>query len=173
MPEILWAPWRLAYIERPPQADQEPGPASGATGGNFFLDLPAQYNYRENLILLRGETAFVIMNAYPYTNGHLLVAPYRQVADLEGLTDPELLEINRLLAQCQRWIRTAFRPDGFNIGVNIGRAAGAGVPQHIHWHILPRWSGDTNFMTIIGDVRVIPQTLSETYDRLIAARDRK
>jgi len=167
MPEILWAPWRLAYIERP----NETGKTPGETTGNFFLDLPAQDNDRENLILQRGETAFVIMNAYPYTNGHLLVAPYRQVADLEGLNDSELLEINRLLARCQRWIRLAFRPDGFNIGVNIGRAAGAGVPQHIHWHILPRWNGDTNFMTTIGDVRVIPQTLSETYDRLIAARD--
>lgn len=171
MPEILWAPWRLAYIERPSEPEHTSGEKRTASGGNFFLDLPAQDNDRENLILFRGETAFVIMNAYPYTNGHLLIAPYRQVADLEELTDPELLEINQLLALSVRWIRAAFRPDGFNIGVNIGRAAGAGVPQHIHWHVLPRWSGDTNFMTTIGDVRVIPQTLSETYDRLMAARD--
>lgn len=172
MPEILWAPWRLAYIERPPDTAQDGGQDSGQPTGNFFLDLPAQDNDRENLILFRGTTAFVIMNAYPYTNGHVLVAPYRQVADLDDLTDAELLEINQLLARCVRWIRSAFHPDGFNIGVNIGRAAGAGVPQHIHWHVLPRWNGDTNFMTTVGDVRVIPQTLSETYDRLIAARER-
>ncbi len=160
MPEILWAPWRLSYIERP----------STQAGSNcdIFLELPAQSNDRENLILFRGETAFVMMNAYPYTNGHLLVAPYRQVTDLTEMNDAELLEVNQLLAKCTSWIRTAYKPDGFNIGINLGRAAGAGIPQHIHWHILPRWNGDTNFMTTIGDVRIIPQSLSDSYDRLQA-----
>jgi ATP adenylyltransferase len=161
MPEILWAPWRLTYIERPA--------AGGANTGDIFVDLPAQGKDRENLILYRGEVVFVIMNAYPYTNGHLLVAPYRQVADIAEMNDAELLGVNQMLANCVRWIRKAYRPDGFNIGVNLGEAAGAGIPQHIHWHILPRWSGDTNFMTTIGDIRVIPQSLSDSYDRLMAA----
>jgi ATP adenylyltransferase len=97
-----------------------------------------------------------------------LVAPYRQVTDLTEMNDAELLEVNQLLAKCTSWIRTAYKPDGFNIGINLGRAAGAGIPQHIHWHILPRWNGDTNFMTTIGDVRIIPQSLSDSYDRLQA-----
>ncbi len=160
MPEILWAPWRLTYIERPVSA----GPSSG----DIFVDLPAQDSDRENLILYRGVVAFVIMNAYPYTNGHLLVSPYRQVADIAAMTDEELLEVNQLLAHCVRWIRKAYNPDGFNIGVNLGQAAGAGIPQHIHWHVLPRWNGDTNFMTTIGDIRVIPQSLPDSYDRLLA-----
>jgi ATP adenylyltransferase len=160
MPEILWAPWRLTYIERPA--------SEGPKTGDIFVDLPAEHKDRENLILYRGSTAFVIMNAYPYTNGHLLVAPYRQVDDMSSMSDPELLEINQLLANCVRWIRVAYNPDGFNIGVNQGRAAGAGIPQHIHWHILPRWNGDTNFMTTIGDIRVIPQSLADSYDRLMS-----
>lgn len=163
MPEILWAPWRLAYIERPASPE-------GGTG-DIFVDLPAQGKDRENLILHRGETAFMMLNAYPYTNGHLLVAPYRQVFNIDELNDAELLEINQLLAKGVRWIRAAYHPDGFNIGVNLGRAAGAGIPQHIHWHVLPRWDGDTNFMTTIGDIRVIPQTLSDSYDRLRAAME--
>jgi len=160
MPEILWAPWRLTYIERPP--------STGQNTGDIFVDLPAQADDRANLILFRGKAAFVIMNAFPYTNGHLLVAPFRQVADIAEMTDDELLEVNLLVAQCVRWIRKAYAPDGFNIGVNLGRAAGAGIPQHIHWHVLPRWSGDTNFMTTIGDVRVIPQSLADSYDRLLS-----
>jgi ATP adenylyltransferase len=161
MPETLWAPWRMAYIERP-----ETGTG---TGGDIFVDLPAQNEDRKNLILFRGETAFTMLNAFPYTNGHLLIAPYRQIADVVELNDAELLEINQLVAKGVTWIRNAYHPDGFNIGVNMGRAAGAGIPQHIHWHIVPRWNGDTNFMTAIGDVRVIPQDLHESYDRLLEA----
>ena len=161
MPETLWAPWRMAYIERP----------SEGGSGDIFVDLPAQGDDRKNLILFRGETAFTMMNAFPYTNGHLLVAPYRQVADVTGLTDAETLEIGRLVAKGVEWVRRAYRPDGFNLGVNMGRAAGAGIPQHLHWHVVPRWNGDTNFMTSVGDVRVMPQDLHESYDRLIAVRD--
>lgn len=159
MPERLWAPWRFAFIEK--ESD----------GGCFFVELPRQNDDRTNLILYRGASAFVILNAYPYTNGHMMIAPYRHTALLDDLTDDELLEINRLLVRCARWIERAYQPDGFNIGVNLGVAAGAGVPTHIHWHIVPRWTGDTNFMTTVGDVRVLPQDLLESYDRLRAAME--
>lgn len=134
--------------------------------GCIFVELPKEENDEENLILFRGEHAFVMLNRYPYTNGHVMVAPYRHTADLDELTDAELLEINQLVAACVRWIRAAYNPQGFNIGVNLGVAAGAGIPNHVHWHILPRWSGDTNFMTTIGGVRVHPEGLDETYRRL-------
>ncbi len=159
MPEILWAPWRLKYIERP---------KDGGGSGDIFVDLPAQQDDRTNLILFRGTYAFIILNAYPYTNGHLMVAPFRQAANIEDLNDLELLEINQLVAQAIRWLKTCFKPDGFNVGVNLGSAAGAGIPVHVHWHIVPRWNGDTNFMTTVGDIRVMPQSLEETYDRLAA-----
>lgn len=155
MAERLWAPWRLRYIER------KDGPP-----GCFFVELPKQDDDRGNLILFRGETAFVMLNAFPYTNGHLMIAPYRHTADIEGMSDPELLEINRLVARACGWIRKTYGPDGFNVGVNLGAAAGAGVPDHVHWHVVPRWSGDTNFMTTVGDVRVMPEDLTATYDRL-------
>ncbi len=161
MSERLWAPWRLRYIEA----------ASGVpSSGCIFDDLPAQDNDRENLILHRGVTAFVILNAYPYTNGHLMVAPFRHLNDLSLLSDEEHLEIHQLLAATTRWITEAYHPDGFNIGVNLGRAAGAGIPGHLHWHVVPRWDGDTNFMGVVGDVRVMPQSLDESYERLLASK---
>ena len=156
MNENLWAPWRMKYIEKP------------GGSGNIFVELPAEQEDRKNLILWRGKSAFVILNAYPYTNGHLLIAPFRQTNDLPTMTDEELLEINQLVAKSVGWLQKIYNPDGFNIGVNLGRAAGAGIPLHIHWHIVPRWNGDTNFMTTIGEVRVMPQTLEESYDRLLA-----
>lgn len=162
MPEILWAPWRMQYIEKP-------STGTGG-GGDIFVDLPAENDDRKNLILYRGERAFVIMNAFPYTNGHLLIAPYRQVSDIAQMNDQELLEVNQLVAKAVTWLRKAYNPDGFNVGVNMGRAAGAGIPQHVHWHIVPRWNGDTNFMTVVGQVRVMPQTLEESYDRLLEAQ---
>ena len=147
----------MTYIEKPTTRTNEI---------NIFVDLPAQDIDRENLILYRGSFAFVMLNAYPYTNGHLLIAPYRQTPNLEELNDQELLEINQLLAKSVRWIKACYNPDGFNVGINIGRAGGAGIPNHIHWHIVPRWNGDTNFMTTVGEVRVLPQTLEQSYDRL-------
>ncbi len=157
----LWAPWRMRYIEAA-------GPGSS---GCIFVELPAQDDDRKNLILHRGEKAFVMLNAFPYTNGHLMVAPYKHTAEMGDLDDAELLEINRLVAACLRWLRRAYRPDGFNIGVNLGSVAGAGIPDHIHWHIVPRWAGDTNFMTVVGEVRVLPQDLWESYDRLRKAME--
>lgn len=151
----------MAYIERPETGTDK--------GKDIFVELPAEDDDRKNLILYRGETAFTMMNAYPYTNGHLLVVPFRQVADVTELTDAETLEIGQLVAKGVTWVRKAYRPDGFNLGVNMGRAAGAGIPQHLHWHVVPRWNGDTNFMTSVGDVRVMPQDLHESYDRLVEA----
>lgn len=159
MAERLWAPWRFAFVEK----------ADSATGC-IFVDLPAQDDDRKNLILHRGRTAFVMLNAYPYTNGHLMIAPYRHTADLSELEDAELLEINQLLAAAIRWIKAAYGPDGFNVGINLGSAGGAGIPDHVHWHIVPRWRGDTNFMTTVGEVRVLPQSLEESYERLFAAK---
>ena len=161
MTERLWAPWRLSYIEKPTPH-----------GGCFFVDLPAQTNDRENLILFLGKTAFVMLNGFPYTSGHLMVAPYKHTAEMSELDDAELLEINKLLARSLGWLKAAYKPDGFNIGVNLGRSAGAGVPSHIHWHIVPRWDGDTNFMTVVGEVRVLPQSLQDSYDRLKEIVDR-
>lgn len=161
MNENLWAPWRMKYIK-------------GAGGsGNIFVDLPAQDDDRKNLILLRGKTCFIILNAFPYTSGHLMVAPYRQTNDLPSMSDEELLEINQFVAKAVKWLQIVFNPQGFNIGVNVGSAAGAGIPVHLHWHVVPRWSGDTNFMTTVGEVRVIPFTLEDTYDKLreVIARD--
>lgn len=162
--ENLWAPWRMTYIERPSTGSM--------TSGDIFLDLPNAHEDEKHFILWRGETAFVMLNAFPYTNGHLLVAPFRQVSEIDLMTDAELAEINQLIARAVGWLRTAYSPDGFNIGVNMGRAAGAGIPIHIHWHIVPRWNGDTNFMTTVGGVRVMPQTLEDSYARLKRAQER-
>lgn len=152
--ERLWAPWRLEYIT----ADK--------TEGCVFCVFPARQNDRENRILHRGEHAFVIMNAFPYSNGHLLIAPYRHTADLAELTDEENLDMMRLVRKSIRVLREAFRPDGINVGVNQGTAAGAGIADHVHMHIVPRWNGDTNFMPVFADVKVIPEALEVTYDKL-------
>lgn len=160
MAEQIWAPWRFDYVQSADEAN-----ASGC----IFCDFPKEDDDRNRLILHRGERAFVILNAYPYTSGHLMVAPYRHGQDFTQLTDQELLEANQLVKSAIAWLTQVFTPDGFNIGVNLGRAAGAGIPQHIHWHVVPRWAGDTNFMTTVGDVRVIPQDLRTTWDKLRAA----
>jgi ATP adenylyltransferase len=139
--------------------------------GNIFVELPAQYEDEKNGILYRGETAFVILNAFPYSNGHLMVAPFRETNDMTTMTPAELLEVNELIARTVGWLTKVYRPDGFNIGVNLGSAAGAGIPQHIHWHVLPRWNGDTNYMTTIGSIRVMPQSLEDSYAALRAVID--
>lgn len=161
MADQLWAPWRFEYIRRADDTNKD---------GCIFVDLPAQDDDAKNLILHRGEWAFVMLNAYPYTSGHLMVAPYKHTADLGELSDAELLEINQLVRDCVGWITAVFGPHGFNIGVNMGSAGGAGIPSHLHWHIVPRWEGDTNFMTSVGNVRVIPQGLDKTYELLLEAK---
>ncbi len=159
MTEQLWAPWRLKYIE-----------AAGKSSGCIFCSFAEQDASHDaaNLVVYRGETAYMILNAYPYSNGHLMVIPYRHTATLEDYADAEMLEIMRLTRLGTRLLNMTFYPDACNLGVNMGRAAGAGIPDHLHWHIVPRWNGDTNFMTVLGEVRVIPESLEVVYERLTA-----
>ena len=123
-------------------------------------------NDRERLILHRCESAFIVMNKYPYNNGHLLIAPYRHIANFEDLASEEFLNIQKLLSVSIRAMKGIMHPQGFNIGLNIGRAAGAGIDDHIHYHILPRWNGDTNFLPVMGEVKVISESLEASYDRI-------
>jgi ATP adenylyltransferase len=142
-------------------------------GGECFLCAkPKEGDDDRALILCRFETAFVVLNAFPYNPGHVLVAPFRHVGELEELTDPELLDSSRLLQASVRALKEDMKPDGFNAGLNLGRVAGAGVPGHVHWHLVPRWSGDTNFMPVIGETRVLPETLEQTYAKLRPVFDR-
>jgi len=158
--ERLWAPWRLEYI------------TAEKAEGCIFCVFPARQQDRDDRILCRGKHAFVIMNAFPYSNGHLLIAPYRHTPDLAELTDEESLEVMQLVQRCIRALGEALRPDGINIGVNQGTAAGAGIAEHVHVHIVPRWNGDTNFMPVFADVKVIPEALEATYDKLKPIFDR-
>ena len=153
----LWAPWRMTYIRGESEVP--------ATGCVFCLP-PEQEGDGRRLVLLRGEGAFIIMNKYPYTNGHLMVAPARHTNDPGELTAAEVLEMNRLLVLARDVLQETVSPQGFNIGMNLGQIAGAGVADHLHMHIVPRWSGDTNFMPVFADTRIIPQHLEETAELL-------
>ena len=153
--EQIWAPWRMSYIAN---ADKHEG--------CFFCDKPNESNDVENYIILRGEHAFILLNAYPYSNGHLMVAPYQHTANMDELSNEEMLEMMQLTRRAVNLLKTAFHPDGFNVGVNMGRVAGAGVADHLHIHVVPRWNGDTNFMLVLGDVRVIPESLESVYVKL-------
>jgi ATP adenylyltransferase len=123
---------------------------------------------RENLVVFRGASSFVILNRYPYTSGHLMIAPYAHVARLAGMSDEAALELTGLARRAEQVLEQAYHPDGLNLGMNLGEAAGAGIEQHIHMHVLPRWKGDANFMTSIGNTRIIPEDLEETYNKLRA-----
>ncbi|MEP0767494.1 MAG: HIT domain-containing protein [Fimbriimonadia bacterium] len=153
--ERIWAPWRLEYVE-----------VAAEQHGCIFCEKPAAQADEENLILFRGKTAFVILNLYPYSNGHLMVAPYKHAASLTELSEPELLELITLTRDATEWLKRAYHPSGMNIGMNLGRVAGAGIEGHIHMHVVPRWAGDTNFMAVLGDTRVIPEGLRRSYERL-------
>jgi len=151
----LWAPWRIEFIRAVDKDD------------DCFLCRAARDEGEEKeIVLRRAEKSFCIMNRYPYSNGHLLIAPYRHVADLDDLTDAEMLEMMKLLRQAKTALGESVRPHGFNVGLNLGRAAGAGLEAHIHWHIVPRWVGDTNFMPVFGATKVIPQALHELAELL-------
>jgi ATP adenylyltransferase len=135
--------------------------------GCIFCTKPqTEIDSEENLILARGSQAFVMLNLYPYNNGHLLIAPYRHLASLSALTDEESLDVFRLLRESCRILDDVLHPHGYNVGMNLGKVAGAGVPDHLHWHIVPRWGGDTNFMPILADTRVLPDTPQNTYRQL-------
>jgi len=157
--EKLWAPWRMPYIE------------VKAPSGCIFCEKPRQAEDAENLILHRGQRTFVILNAFPYNNGHLMVVPYRHVADLTALTLEERDELMALTQWSTRLLAVALRPDGFNVGMNLGRVAGAGIADHLHMHLVPRWNGDTNFMPVVADTRVLPESLQNSYARLRAAME--
>jgi ATP adenylyltransferase len=152
MPKPLWAPWRLEYVT---QADELPG--------CVFCDP------EDELVVHRGRTAFVLVNRFPYASGHVMVAPYRHLSDLGELSDDEALEVHRLASSAVSALAESYRPQGYNLGWNLGRAAGAGIIDHVHQHVVPRWVGDTNFMPVLADVKVLPEALVATAERL---RDR-
>ena len=152
--ENMWAPWRIEYIQM-----EKPE-------GCILCDKPAEHNDVQNYILYRGEKNFIILNSYPYNPGHMMVAPYRHVADMGDLTVEERNEHFEIVARCVKVLREEYNPEGFNIGMNLGKVAGAGIADHIHTHIVPRWGGDTNFMPVLADAKVLPEGLSETYGRL-------
>ena len=154
----LWSPWRYQYISK---TDEAPG--------CIFCVKPAENRDSENYIVHRGASCFVLLNLYPYTSGHLMVAPYAHVATLEDAAEAAVLEMMRLTRAAEGHIRRVYRPEGLNIGMNIGRWAGAGVAGHIHMHVLPRWAGDANFMTTVGETRVLPEDLNTTYEKLRGA----
>ena len=154
----LWAPWRLAYItkEAPPKEGDE----------CFICRGLAESDDRRNLIVQRTEFCAVLLNKFPYNNGHLLVAPKAHKGRLDEISRDEILETQQTVARMVQVLERTMRPEGFNIGLNLGKVAGAGLPGHVHWHIVPRWNGDTNFMPVLGDVRVIAQSLDALYDLL-------
>ena len=150
----LWAPWRIEYI------------LSKKDGDCIFCGLPAEDKDRDNLIIHRAAKNFVIMNRYPYNNGHLMVVPYFHTSSFEGLDTKTLSEMMELTRACTDALTAVMRPEGFNIGLNMGAAAGAGIHEHLHMHIVPRWVGDSSFMAVLDEVRVVPEHLKETFDKL-------
>jgi ATP adenylyltransferase len=155
--KILWTPWRMEYImgEKPE--------------GCLFCtkrQAPGEKD-RENYILHRGATCFILLNLFPYTNGHMMVAPYQHVASLEQLDDESLHEMMALTRASVAALNKTLSPAGFNIGLNMGKVAGAGIADHLHIHVVPRWAGDVNFMSVLGDTRLMPEALNDTYDRLL------
>ena len=156
----LWAPWRMEYV------------ASPNSGANIFEEKMNSDKDRENLVLFRGQLSFILMNLYPYNNGHLLIAPYRKVNTMEKLDAKESAEIMKLSQESMKILRSSMNADGFNLGLNIGKAAGAGIEEHLHFHIVPRWNGDNNFMPSVGNTKVMVQGLEDTYDMLKTEFDR-
>jgi ATP adenylyltransferase len=151
----LWSPWRMTYIEKHEKQ-----------AGCVFCNAQARTDSAENLIAFRGKNVYVILNLFPYTSGHLMVVPFEHKASIEDLDAATRTEMMELTSRCMEILRKLYNPHGFNMGANIGEAAGAGVPGHVHIHIVPRWSGDTNFMTTLGNARVLPEFLEDTYKRV-------
>jgi ATP adenylyltransferase len=155
--ERLWAPWRLEYVQ---SADKQDG---------CIFCRAAEGDDEEYFVVHRGEHAFVLLNKFPYSSGHLLVAPYRHGLGFGDLDDAETIEVHRLAAQGLDALAAVYKPEGFNLGWNIGRIAGAGIPDHVHLHVVPRWGGDTNFMPVLASVKVIPEHLAATRRKLAEA----
>ncbi len=154
----LWSPWRYRYVSSASPDDE-----------CFFCKKPSESDDRKNYILRRAEHNFVLLNLYPYTSGHLMIAPYAHVSTLAEVDPRTLDEMMRLAQRSEAVLRTVYHPGGFNLGMNIGHCAGAGVPGHLHMHVLPRWMGDVNFMTTVAETRVLPEDLDTTYEKLAAA----
>jgi ATP adenylyltransferase len=150
--EHLWAPWRNTYVKD-----------TQKSGGDVFAEISRSANDEENFVLARGKSCFAILNLYPYNSGHLMIIPYRKTGELEDLSDDETLEMMTLLKRMKAAVAAAFQPQGFNVGINIGSAAGAGIEQHLHVHLVPRWRTDSNFMTTTAETRVHPNDLATVY----------
>jgi ATP adenylyltransferase len=155
--EHMWAPWRMRYVESAKDSRFD---------GCFLCDKPKEDKDVDNYILYRGAQSFIIMNSFPYNPGHLMVSPYRHTGKLEELTDEERNELFAVVKKGVMLLKKVLNPDGLNIGINIGRVAGAGILDHIHVHIVPRWNGDTNFMPVMADVRVVSEALADSYSKL-------
>jgi len=155
MTVTLWAPWRMDYIC---------GPRSE---GCLLCDMARDEDSGKHLILHRGPRSYVVMNLYPYNNGHLMIVPYRHCAEFDQFSDEDSLEIMREAQRATRILRQAFGAEGFNVGLNLGKAAGAGIAEHLHMHVVPRWTGDTNFMPVLADTKVMPDYLKATYEKLV------
>ncbi len=152
--DTLWAPWRMAYIEKTRPSNC------------LFCETPNAGHDERDLLVYRGKSVFILMNLYPYNPGHLMIAPYRHLDELEKLSSDEQLELVQEAGRSTRLLRETMNPDGFNLGVNLGKAAGAGIEDHLHLHVVPRWNGDTNFMSIVAGTKVISEHLSATYQKL-------
>jgi len=155
--ENLWRPWRIKYI------------LSDKQDGCIFCDLPGEKKDKENYILYRAETCFIMLNTYPYNSGHLMVAPYKHVDSFEKLNEEELCELFKMVNKSTKLLGKVMQPNGFNFGANLGGVAGAGVKNHVHLHVVPRWEGDTNFMPVIAEANVIPESLDSVFERLSEA----
>ena len=158
--EALHAPWRIQYIL---------GPKTTSGEHSIFTQIGQSSDDEANYVLLRGRTCFAMLNNFPYNGGHLMVIPYREVPDFEDLTDDELLELMKMVQRCKRALSKSMQPHGFNVGVNLGKVAGAGIQEHLHIHVVPRWTGDVNFMPVIGATTVIPEALRETASKIRTA----
>ena len=156
--ESLYAPWRIKYILAPKPAGDEA----------LFKQIGQSSDDEGNYVIARDRSCYALLNRYPYTAGHLLAVPYKQTADISGLTDEELFDLMKLVRRCQSTLTNVMKPDGFNIGLNIGKVAGAGITDHLHFHIVPRWNGDTNFMPVIGNTMVLPEALTDLAAKLRA-----
>lgn len=157
--DALHAPWRIEYILAPKSAATE----------SLFTRIAQSNEDEANLVITRDRTCYALLNAYPYTGGHLMIVPYKQVSDLNGLTDEEMTDLMKLTRRCQNVLTKVMKPDGFNIGINLGKVAGAGILEHLHIHIVPRWLGDTNFMPVLANTTVVPQALKDLAAQLRAA----
>ncbi len=154
--DTLHAPWRIQYILAP-KSERKAG---------LFARIAQSSDDEANYVIVRDRTCFALLNAYPYVGGHLMVVPYKEVADLNGLTDEELADLWKLARRCITALTALMKPDGFNVGINLGHAAGAGIEEHLHIHVVPRWKGDTNFMPVIADTTVLPEALKDIAARL-------